>query len=355
MKNGRDESPFRTIDEAEALAHDRLDPGLWHYLAGGAGGETTLAANRAAFGRWHLRPQVLVPVAEPDLSCTFLGMRLASPVGIAPFAGDALLDPEGAAGIVRAGASRGALVVVSDATGQALETVAQPRGAAPILLQTSTLGSVERAGSLAQRAVDAGYDGICLTVDTPVVGVRRRDAEHRFELSAHMTFANFTAGTTPLGERSTPWDWNDLSRFAGGLSVPLVVKGITNADDARRAVEAGAAAIYVSNHGGRQLDGAGGTLDALPEVVEAVGGEADVAFDGGVRSGADVIKALALGARLVLVGRLAAYALAAGGAAGVEHMLDLLNQELATSLVLLGQPSVDALDASALQAAFTGS
>lgn len=355
MTSGRDECPFRTIDGAEAIAGDRLDPGLFHYLAGGSGGETTLAANREAFGRWRLRQRVLVPVAEPDLSCSFLGTRVASPIGVAPFAGDALLDPEGAAAIVRVAATRGALVVVSDATGETLEAVARPRGAAPLLLQTSTLGSVERAMALAKRAADAGYDGICLTVDTPVVGARRRDAEHRFELSAHMAFANFATNATPLGERSAPWSWNDLHRFAAGLALPLVVKGITSGEDARRAIEAGAAAIYVSNHGGRQLDGAPGTLDVLPEVVAAVGGDVDVAFDGGVRSGADVAKALALGARLVLVGRPAAYALAAGGAAGVEHMLDLLNQELATSLVLLGRPSVDALDSSVLQAAFAGS
>jgi len=347
-----DAAPFLVLEEAVDAARASLPPDALAYVEGGAEDEYTLAENRRAFRRWHLRPRFLTGAPAVDPSTTFLELPTAMPVLVAPFAGDTLLHPDGYRGVLEAAASIGTLAVVPEVTAETLEALAGAAPAAARVFQLSLRHPHAVLVDLLRRATDSGYAAFFVTVDVPVVGVRRRELRNP---GARLEIANFRSRSTGFmddtGEREQPWTWARLADVMATTDAPFAVKGVLTAEDARAAVDAGASAVYVSNHGGRQLDGAPATLDQLAEVVAEVGSDAEVAVDGGVRSGGDVVKALALGARAVLVGRPACYGLAAAGSAGVRRVLEILRHELVTAMTLLGRARVADLDRTMLQPA----
>nr|WTC09423.1 alpha-hydroxy-acid oxidizing protein [Streptomyces anthocyanicus] len=333
-----------TLDDFAGLARGQLPAATWDFIAGGAGRERTLAANEAVFGAVRLRPRALPGIEEPDTSVEVLGSRWPAPVGIAPVAYHGLAHPDGEPATAAAAGALGLPLVVSTFAGRSLEEVAHA-ASAPLWLQLYCFRDHETTLGLARRARDSGYQALVLTVDTPFTGRRLRDLRNGFAVPAHIIPANLT-GTAAAGS-ATPGahsrlafdrrlDWSFVARLGAASGLPVLAKGVLTAPDAEAAVAAGVAGIVVSNHGGRQLDGAPATLEALPEVVSAVRGRCPVLLDGGVRTGADVLAALALGARAVLVGRPALYALAVGGAAGVRRMLTLLTEDFADTMVLTG-------------------
>ncbi|MFG3387135.1 alpha-hydroxy acid oxidase [Streptomyces rochei] len=336
-----------TLDDFARLARRRLPPEVWDFIAGGAGRERTLAANEAVFDAVRLRPRALPGVDEPDTSVELLGARWAAPVGIAPVAYHELAHPDGEPATAAAAGALGLPLVVSTFASRTLEEVAHA-ASAPLWLQLYCFRDHGTTLDLARRARDSGYQALVLTVDTPFTGRRLRDLRNGFAVPAHITPANL-AGSAAAGS-ATPGahsrlafdrglDWSFVARMHAVSGLPVLAKGVLTASDAEAAVRAGVAGVVVSNHGGRQLDGVPATLEALPEVVAAVRGRVPVLLDGGVRTGADILAALALGARAVLVGRPALYALAAGGGPGVRRMLALLTAEFADTMVLTGHPT----------------
>lgn len=293
-----------TLDDFARLARGQLPAATWDFIAGGAGRERTLAANEAVFGAVRLRPRALPGIEEPDTSVEVLGSRWPAPVGIAPVAYHGLAHPDGEPATAAAAGALGLPLVVSTFAGRSLEEVARA-ASAPLWLQLYCFRDHETTLGLARRARDSGYQALVLTVDTPFTGRRLRDLRNGFAVPAHITPANLT-GTAAAGS-ATPGahsrlafdrrlDWSFVARLGAASGLPVLAKGVLTAPDAEAAVAAGVAGIVVSNHGGRQLDGAPATLEALPEVVSAVRGRCPVLLDGGVRTGADVLAALALGA-----------------------------------------------------------
>ena len=319
-----------------------VDPKIWCYFEGGAGDEVTLRANVASFGRWRLRPRMLVDVAEISLDTTLLGTPVSMPLGIAPFAMQGLLVPKGEAVTAGAAANAGVLMTVSTLTTCThAELAAASSG--PRWLQLYVLGDRQRTlDHIAEAREAASYSALVLTVDLPYVGRRERDLRLGFQNpppELELPYANLFQPTPSL-------TWRDLAWVRSECDLPLVIKGILTREDAALAVEHGADAVWVSNHGGRQLDGVGAGLDALPEVVEAVGGRCEVYVDGGIRRGTDVVKALALGARAAFGARAFAAALAVEGGEGVATVLELLRAELELALALLGCTSADQVSRS---------
>ena len=312
-------------------AREKVDPAVWCYFEGGAGDEVTLRANTAAYGRWRLRPRMLVDVSTVTTATTLLGAPVSMPLGVAPFAMQRLIDGEGEVATARAAAAAGALMCVSTLTTSTHADIATA-GSGPRWLQLYVLRDRERTLAHMQEAHEAGYSALVLTVDLPYVGRRERDLRLGFEnppRDLHLPYANLFEATPTL-------TWRDLEWIRSELPLPLVIKGILTREDAVLAVEHGADAVWVSNHGGRQLDGVAAGLDALPEVAEAVAGRCEVYVDGGIRRGIDVLKALALGAQAAFAARPFASALAVDGAAGVADVLSLLRDEIALGLGLLG-------------------
>jgi isopentenyl diphosphate isomerase/L-lactate dehydrogenase-like FMN-dependent dehydrogenase len=338
------------VDDFEAAARERLDPGAYGYMAGGAGDEHTLRANSAAFARWDLRPRVLVDVGGVSAATTVLGTEVTLPVLIAPTAFQRLANPEGELPMARAAAAAGTVMTLSTLSSV---TPAELAAAAPGAAQWFQLyWSRDRAFTqeLVEGAVEAGFSALMLTVDLPVAGRRERDVRAGFALPDDLPLPNLPISLrredfhTALHEAvDDTLTWRDLEWLHSVSSLPLVVKGILTAEDALLAAEHGAAAVVVSNHGGRQLDGVPATLEVLPEVVEAVGERVEVFLDGGIRRGVDVLKALALGARAVLSGRAVLWGLAADGEEGATQVLSLLRKEIELGLKLLGCPSPDAV------------
>lgn len=346
-----------SVADYERLAEERLEPGPWAYLAGGSGDEWTLRENRAAFERWTFRPRVLCDVSEVSTAASVLGAPLALPVVVAPVAYQQLYHPDGECATARAAAAAGAGMAVSTFSTRSHEEIA---AAAPGLVQWCQLYVFQDRGVTREHlagVTEAGCGAVVLTVDTPRLAQRERDLRVGFEIPSDLPlpYARTAIGT----EAQNPADqfalldasvsWRDLEWIAAEARLPVVLKGISTAEDAELAVGHGAAAVVVSNHGGRQLDGVPATLDALPEVVEAVAGRVEVYLDGGIRRGADVAKALALGARAVLAGRAPVFGLAAAGEDGVRHVLELLRDELALALCLLGCTSPDELTRAHVQ------
>ncbi|MDX6486266.1 MAG: 4-hydroxymandelate oxidase [Gaiellaceae bacterium] len=324
-------------------AAEKVDPKIWCYFEGGAGDEVTLRANRGAYARWRFRPRVLVDVGEVSAATTVLGTPVSMPLLVAPFAMQRLLDPEGEVATARAAAAAGTVMCVSTLTTSGHDEIAAAGGAAPRWLQLYVLRDKQRTLDHIAEAREFGYSALALTVDTPVLGRRERDQRLGFELPADLPLP-YLKGKDPnvamtfaeQFQMSPSVTWRDLEWIAAESGLPVILKGIVTREDALLAVEHGAAAILVSNHGGRQLDGAPATLDALPEVVEAAAGRCEVYVDGGIRRGTDVLKALALGARATFVGRAAACGLAVGGEAGVRRVLAILQEEIELGLALLG-------------------
>ncbi len=314
----------------EAIARDKLDEGAYGYFAGGAGDERTLRDNIEAYARRRLRPRVLVDVSGASAATTVLGTEVTMPLLVAPVAFQRVAHPDGEPATARAVAAAGTVMCLSTlATASAQEVAeAAPDGARWFQLYCFSDRGVTQ--DLVDQAVEGGYRAIVLTVDAPLLGRRERDLRTGFAIPEHLevpSFARAIGGRreATLQEMFALLDqsltWRDVETLADMSPLPVVVKGVVTPEDARLAVDHGAGAIVVSNHGGRQLDGTPATLDALPDVVEAVDGRVEVYVDGGVRRGADVAVAVALGARAVLIGRPVVWALTAGGEAGVSRLL----------------------------------
>lgn len=330
-----------TLAELARLAESNLDPAVWDFIEGGAGEERTLAANRDAFDRVWLRPTVFAGNGTPRIDTTVLGRRWAAPFGVAPLAYQTLAHPDGELATVRAAGQAGVPVVVSTFAGRAFEELAEA-GTAPLWLQVYCFRDRAITRSLVERAERAGFEALMVTADTPHLGRRLRDARNEFRLPPTVRPANLPAGdyASPSAQARAQFDpaldWSVIDWLRSVSDLPIVVKGVLTARDALQAVKSGADGIVVSNHGGRQLDGAPATLSVLPEIATAVADKCPVLFDGGIRRGADVLTALALGADAVLVGRPVLHGLAVGGQAGVAQVLDILRTELVDAMSLAG-------------------
>ena len=346
------------LTRLEAIAAERMTAEAFGYVAGSAGSEATARANRAAFDAWRIVPRLLRDVSSPDLTTTVLGTAMPAPIALAPIGVLGIVHPEGESAVARAAASVGIPMVVSSAATTTLEDVAAAGVEAPRWFQLYWSRDPDVATSFLERAAAAGYDALVVTLDTFAVGWRPRDLNNAFlpflkgvgnqNYLADPAFLRAVGGPLTDENRDTAilhWaatfgnptlTWDDLAFLREHWHGPIALKGIQHVDDARRAADAGMDGIVVSNHGGRQIDGAIGSLDALPAVVEAVGDHLDVLFDSGVRTGADIVKALALGARAVLIGRPYVYGLGLAGEAGVRHVLRCLLAELELTMTLAG-------------------
>jgi isopentenyl diphosphate isomerase/L-lactate dehydrogenase-like FMN-dependent dehydrogenase len=349
-------------EELEAAARALLSPAVYDYFAGGAEDEVTLRANVSAFRRWSLRPRVLVDVQRIDTTLELLGVRLAHPILLAPAAFQRLAHADGEIATGRAARATETLLVASTLSTTPIEQIAAEADA--LWFQLYVFRDRALSEEIVRRAEAAGARALCLTVTVPVQGRRERDVRNRFALPDDLEMANFRGlrqATFPIALRSgleafigrefdPSLDWSAVDWLTSVTRLPIVLKGITTAEDGALAVERGCAAVIVSNHGGRQLDGAQATLAALPEVVEAVAGRVPVLLDGGIRRGADVVKALALGARAVLVARPYLWGLAVGGEAGVASVVRQLRSELERTMALIGRTSLAQIDRTALEA-----
>jgi isopentenyl diphosphate isomerase/L-lactate dehydrogenase-like FMN-dependent dehydrogenase len=321
----------------ERLAGERVEPGAYGYFSGGANDEVTLRDNVEAFRCRQLRPRVLVDVAEPSTVTSVLGTEVALPVLIAPTATQSLAHPDAEIGMARAAAAAGTIMCLSTfSSSEPADVVAT---GATCWYQLYVPRDEGRAHEVVVRARELGFRALVLTADVPVLGRRERDFRTGFTILNDLDRDTAAGASRPQRFSdviSASVTWADIERFAALAELPVVVKGVLTAEDAHLACEHGAAALVVSNHGGRQLDGVAATIDALPEVVEAVDGRIEVLMDGGIRRGTDVVKALALGARAVLAGRAPLWGLAADGEAGARHVLELLQAEVELALQLVG-------------------
>lgn len=344
----------------EAFARARLDDNAWAYLAGGAADELTLRDNQEAFRKWRLHNRVLADVAGGHTRLSLAGMDLAHPILLAPVAYQRLFYPEGELATVIGAAAMQAPMVVSTLATATLEDIAG-RAQTPLWFQLYMRRDRDLARALVQRAEAAGYQALVVTADAPVAGVRNREQRAGFHLPPGLRAVNLPAEISlelPMaGQGSSVFDglmtqaptWADLEWLLAETRLPVFLKGVLAPQDAQRAQAVGVAGIIVSNHGGRVLDTAQATLDALPAIMEVVGDAVPVLLDGGVRRGTDVFKALALGARAVLIGRPYIHALATAGALGVAHLVRLLREELEISMALTGCAELGAIRCESLQ------
>lgn len=338
------------IFDYEPLAQARIEPAAWDFYQGGSDDELTLRENRTAFERIRLRPRMLVDVTRCNLSTSVLGTSISMPIMVAPMAYHCLAHPEGECASVEGTGKIGTLMIASTFSNCTLEEIAKAASEVngPLWFQLYIYNDLEVSANLVRRAEAAGYRAIVLTVDAPLLGKRERDIRSQFTLPPHLSAGNFPPEDTPKEyiPLPLPVTWETVDWLRSQTSLPILLKGILTAEDAELAVQHGVAGIVVSNHGGRQLDSAVSSIEALPEVVEAVAGRCEIYVDGGIRRGTDVLKALALGARAVLVGRPILWGLAVNGAEGVYHVLQLLRDELELSMALAGRPSVESIDRS---------
>ena len=350
--------------EYEAQAKNNLSPMAWDYYASGAGDEVTLRNNRNAFEKFPLRPRMLVDVSQRNLSTKILGKPQELPILIAPMAFQCLANPAGEIATATVAGSMGITMVLSTMATKSMEEVAAVEQAGNQWFQLYVHRDRGLTKALVERAYNSGFQALCLTVDAPLLGRRERDARNQFVLPPGMELANLvtwkdrkitqTDGESGLfayfAEQLDPGlTWADVEWLRELSPLPLVIKGILRGDDAVRAVEHGANGIIVSNHGGRQLDGAIATIDALGEIVTAVNNQAEVLMDGGIRRGTDILKALALGAKAVLVGRPILWGLAVAGSQGVQQVIELLRDELDLAMALTGCATVQDIDSSLIQ------
>lgn len=327
------------LHEFIPAARAKLDSNIWGYLIGATESETTLRRNRVALDAIALRPRVLRDVSTVDASTTFLGMKLRLPVMLAPVGSLESFDPGGAATAGRGAAEFGVPIIVSSVTRPGLEEAAKA-ATGPKIFQLYVRGDDTWVDEVVRKAVDAGYDAFCITVDTAAYSRRERDIAARF-------VKPWRAAATGHSHQAS-FSWGNVKHFKDRHRIPLILKGIATPEDAAIACEHGVDVVYVSNHGGRQLDHGRGSMDVLPEVMEAVRGRAGVMVDGSFCRGTDVVKAIALGADAVAVGRLYCYALAAEGAHGVRRMLEILENEVMVAMALAGAQSLAELNRSFL-------
>jgi lactate 2-monooxygenase len=354
-------------EDWEQQARETLDEGAFGYIAGGAGAELTIEANREAFERFRLRPRMLSANVERDLSVEVLGTRSKAPFLLAPIGVLAIAHGDGELAVARASATTGVPLILSSAASSSIEQVAEELGDVARWFQLYWTSDRDVVASLVDRAAASGYGALVVTLDTLLLGWRPRDLKNaylpflsgegcaqffsdpvfRSRLAAPPEEDQLGAAAMMLASFSNlALSWDDLAWLRGRTELPLLVKGILRGDDAARARDCGVDGVIVSNHGGRQVDGAVATLDAYLEVREELGTDATVLVDGGVRTGSDVLKALALGADAVLLGRPYAYGLAVGGQAGVEAVVRQLMAETDITLALLGAHSARELDRS---------
>jgi lactate 2-monooxygenase len=355
--------------QLQAAAREVLSTEAYGYVAGGAGSERTMEANLQAFERWRIVPRMLRDVSSRELSKSLLGARMSAPVMLAPVGVQSIVHPDGELAAARAAAAQGVPFILSTAASHSIEEVAGAMGEASRWYQLYWPRERDLAASFLERAEAAGYGAIVLTLDTWFLGWRPRDLQHAYlpflkgeGVANYFSDPIFRAALEKTPEEDPGpaighWayqfanptiTWADLSWLREQTKLPIVLKGILHSEDARRAVHEGVDAVIVSNHGGRQVDGAIGALDALPVVCEAVGGELPVLFDSGIRTGADVFKALALGASAVCLGRPYIWGLALDGQAGVEQVLRCLLAEFDLTLALSGYTSSAQVDRTAL-------
>lgn len=342
-----------TIQEIVDAARTRLSPQVWDYSCGGADSETTLRRNRSAFDHLAFRARVLSGVGKPDVSTTFLDHELSLPVMLAPVGSIARFHPDGALACARVAERAGTISFVGTLASPSLEEV--ERGAScPSIFQLYVYGDRRWVERLVRRIEGAGYSAMCLTVDLAAYGRRERDLHNRFFPRESIERPNLgaayeAASLVVRDEYNAGLSWEDLAWLRELTDLPLMLKGILSPEDAELAVEHGVDAVYVSNHGGRQLDHAPATIEVLPEIVEAVGDKAEVVADSGFMRGTDVVKALAIGAKAVAIGKLTAWGLAAGGEKGLLRTLELLKTEIATTMANIGAKRVTDLGPRSLR------
>jgi isopentenyl diphosphate isomerase/L-lactate dehydrogenase-like FMN-dependent dehydrogenase len=329
------ESEFLNLHEFVKAARLKLNQFIWDYLVGGTETETTLRRNRMALDSIAFRPRILVDVQKVDATHHFQDHKIRLPIALAPVGSLESFEAGAGASVAKAAGEFGVPVFVSSVTQPSLEKVAEA-GSGPKVFQLYVRGDDGFIDDHVKRAADSGYDAFCITVDTAHYSRRERDLAKRFRKPwrANNTGMDFQAGL----------NWGHIERFKAKHKLPLIIKGIATAEDAERACSLGVDVVYVSNHGGRQLDHGRGSMDVLPEVVSAVAGRAKVYVDGGFSRGSDVLKGIALGADLVVVGRLYLYGLAADGAAGIVRLLEILEDEIHECMGLLGITSIAQLD-----------
>jgi 4-hydroxymandelate oxidase len=354
--SSKNATSYVCLKELEGFAREKLHQMTFDYYAGGAGDELTLKDNVEAYDRIKLRPKMLVDVSQLNMSVELFGNRINSPVMIAPMAFHRLAHEDGEAAMARAAGRANTVMVVSTLATSSLEEVAEAANS-PLWFQLYVYKDKKITVDLVERAEKAGYKAIVVTVDSPVLGRRFRDVRNLFHLPQNLKMGNLneTLQNIPETEHgsglaayiSSLYDvsltWKDLEWIAGLTKLPVLVKGVLRGDDTERAIDSGARGIVVSNHGGRQLDSTIATIDALPEVVKAAEGRVPILLDGGIRRGTDVLKALALGAKAVLVGRPLLWGLAINGEDGAYSVLEMLNDELKNALMLAGYPDVQAV------------
>src|SRR5579859_737411 len=338
------------LADLEPLAKGVMSPMAFEYVSGGAGDERTLAWNTEAFARIRLRPRVLTDVSTLDTRVSLLGDTLPLPVLLAPAAYHRLFSPDGELATARGAASVGVPYCVSTCTTTPLEEIASAAPGGVRWLQIYVTADRGRTRDLVQTAEATGVRALCLTVDTPVAGTRNREQRTGFNLpeTCVTPYLRHVASADGPGTPFVAITWRDVEWLRAQTRLPVLLKGVLTGEDAGHGVESGAAGIVVSNHGARNLDTVPASIDALPEVVESVAGRVPVLLDGGVRRGTDIVKAMALGAAAVMIGRPYLYGLALGGTAGVEQVVRILRTELDSALSLLGRPSVAHLDRTIL-------
>jgi isopentenyl diphosphate isomerase/L-lactate dehydrogenase-like FMN-dependent dehydrogenase len=337
------DTDFQTLHEIVAKARQNLNQNDWDYIVGGAETETTLRRNRLALDELALRPRVLRDVGNVDASVNAFGRTLRLPIVLAPVGSLECFHDSAAASVVRAARAFGAAHMLSSVCQPGLEKVAEAAPEALRIFQLYVRGDEAWVDDHVERAIAHGYAAFCLTVDTAIYSRRERDLAKR-----HVVLGRRRASGR---EFQAALDWTTVKRLKNKFDIPLALKGIATAEDAKIALDHGVDWIYVSNHGGRQLDHGRGSMDVLPEIADAVAGRAGIIVDGGFARGTDVVKALALGAQLVGLGRMQCYALAAGGEAALVRMLEILDDEVRRCLGLMGVTKFSALDRSYLAAA----
>jgi 4-hydroxymandelate oxidase len=348
------------VADYEPLARERMSPAAWAYFSGGVGDELTLQANSAAYARRLLHPRVLADLRGGHTRVTLLGRTFEHPILLAPVAYQKMAHPEGERATMLGASAMKAGMIVSTQSTVLLEDLAR-EAQAPLWFQLYVQRDRALTQSLVARAEAAGFEAIVVTVDAPVLGPRNREQRSGFRLMPGVEAVNLrgqpAAATRHLAAGASVFTsgllevaptWTDIAWLRSITRLPVLLKGIMSAEDAARAVQEGVAGIVVSNHGGRTLDTLPATLDVLPRIAAQVAGRVPILFDGGIRRGTDILKALALGASAVLVGRPYLYGLAAAGAPGVAHVINILRTELEFAMVLTGRATVAEIDAGVI-------